>query len=86
MRYILLFLIIATVVMVFVFADQFPRFLAHYPMLQEANWTVREWMGMDTPRPSRLSDRKLQETDRILREQSSKKRGPTKLDLSEYHE
>jgi hypothetical protein len=86
MRYILLFIVIASAVMVFVFADHFPRILAHYPTLQEANWTVREWLGMDTPRSSRVSERKLKETDRILREESSKKKGAAEGGLSEYHE
>ena len=86
MRYILLFVLIASAVMVFILADQFPRVLAHYPTLQEANWTVREWLGMDTPRASGFSERNLEETDRILREESSKKTGATEGGLSEYHE
>jgi hypothetical protein len=86
MRYIVLFVLIASAVMVFILADHFPRVLAHYPVLQEANWTVREWLGMDTPRASDVSERNLEETDRILRQESSKKTGAIEGGLSEYHE
>ena len=86
MRYILLFVLIASAITVFILADYFPRLLEHYPMLQEANWTVREWLGMETPRSSGLSEQNLEEADRILREESSKKTGAIERGLSDYHE
>jgi len=86
MRYVLIFVIIASVVMVLLLSDMFPGFLANHPRLQEANWTVREWVGLDTPRFPHLSDRHLKETDRILRQESSAKQEVTEEDLGEYHE
>ena len=86
MRYILIFLIVASIVMIFIFADYFPRFLAHYPRLQEANWTVRAWLGMESPHSSRISERKMRETEQILKEQSAAKKQVTDEDLAEYHE
>lgn len=86
MRYILLFLLIATLVMVFVFADQFPRALARYPRLQEANWVVREWMGLETSRSPRPSEGPLRETDRILRKETSGKKEEKEPDLADYYD
>lgn len=86
MRYVIIFVIVATAVMTFIFADHFPGFLAHYPRLQEANWTVRAWMGMDSPHSSRLTEKKLQETDQILRQASPTKGEVTEKDLEEYRE
>jgi hypothetical protein len=50
------------------------------------NWTVRAWMGMDSPRSSRLSEKKLEETDQILRKASPAKGEVTEEDLEEYWE
>lgn len=86
MRYVLIFLLVATVVMAFIFADYFPGFLARYPRLQEANWTVRSWLGMDSPRSSSLSEQGLRETERILRRQAPAKGAISGQDLEEYHE
>ena len=86
MRYVLIFVIVSAVIMVFLLSDLFPGFLAHHPVLQEANWTVREWMGLDTPRSPGLSERHLKETDKILRQESSAKKKVTDEDLEEYYE
>jgi len=86
MRDVLFFVLVASVVMAFILADHFPGFLAKYPMLEEANWTVRSWLGMVSPRPSRLSDRKLRETQQILRKQSPARKEITEQDLGEYEE
>jgi hypothetical protein len=86
MRYVLFFVLIASVVMAFILADHFPGFLAKYPMLEEANWTVRSWLGMESPGPSRLSDRKLRETEQILRKESPGRKEVTEQDLGEYRE
>ena len=86
MRYVLIFILIASLVMVFIFADHFPRFLAHYPRLQEMNWTFREWLGMDSPRSFSLSERKIKETEKILRKESPANEGVTEEDLAEYYE
>jgi hypothetical protein len=86
MRYVLIFVIIASAVLVFLLSDMFPGFLAHHPRLQEANWTVREWVGLYTPRSPSLSERHMKETDKILRQESSKKNQVTDEDLEEYHE
>jgi len=86
MRYVLIFVIIASVVMILLLSDMFPGFLAHHPRLQEANWTVREWVGLDTPRSPSLSERHLKETDKMLRQESSAKKEVTEEDLGEYHE
>jgi hypothetical protein len=55
-------------------------------MLEEANWTVRSWLGMESPGPSRLSDRKLRETEQILRKESPGRKEVTEQDLGEYRE
>ncbi len=86
MRYVLVFLLVATVVMAFIFADQFPGFLSHYPRLQEANWTVRGWLGMESPRSSGLSEGNLKETERILRKQVPDRDEITGQGLQDYHE
>jgi hypothetical protein len=86
MRYVLVFILVASAVMAFIFADHFPGFLSHYPRLQQANWTVRSWLGMPSPRTSRMSDRKLRETERILRQESQAKKEVTQQDLKEYEE
>ena len=86
MRYVLIFVIVSAVIMVFLLSDMFPGFLAHHPELQEANWTVREWLGLDTPRGPHLSERHLKETDKILRQESSAKKEVTDKDLEEYYE
>ena len=86
MRYVLVFVLVASVVMAFIFADQFPGFFAKYPRLQEANWTVRSWVGMTSPRSSSLSERKLKETEQILRQESPSTREVTEQDLREYRE
>ena len=86
MRYVIVFVLMASAVMAFILADQFPGFLAHYPRLQEANWTVRSWLGMESPVSSRLSERKLKETDQILRQESQEKEEVTEQDLREYWE
>jgi hypothetical protein len=86
MRYVLIFIIISAVIMVFLLSDMFPGFLAHHPRLQEANWTVRELLRMDTPRSPHLSERHLRETDKILRQESSAKKEVTDEDLGEYYE
>lgn len=87
MRYTFLFLLIATLVLAFVFADQFPRTLARYPGLQEANRVLRDWLGMDIGRSSRSSEGTLQETDRILRKEASGKKQETKKpDLTDYYD
>jgi hypothetical protein len=86
MRYVLIFVIIAAVIMVAFLSDMFPGFLAHHPRLQEVNWTVREWVGLDTPRSPGLSERHLKETERILRQESSTKKEVTDEDLKEYYE
>lgn len=86
MRYVLIFIFVACVVMAFIFAGYFPGLLADYPMLQEANRSVRAWMGMDSPRSSRLSDRWLKETEQILRGASPAKKEVSEQDLDEYRE
>ena len=88
MRYVLVLVLVlmASVVMAFILADQFPGFLAHYPRLQEANWTVRAWLGMESPRSSRLSERELKETEQILRQESPARQEVTAQDLGEYWE
>ena len=86
MRYVLVFVLVASVVMAFIFADHFPGFLSHYPRLQEANWTVRSWLGMESPHSSSLSERKLKETDRILRQEGTARKKVTEQDLGEYQE
>ena len=86
MRYVVIFVIIASVVMILLLSDMFPGFLAHHPRLQEANWTVREWLGMDTPRSLHISETHLKETDKILRRESSAEKEVTEEDLEEYYE
>jgi hypothetical protein len=86
MRYVLVFVLVASVVMAFIFADQFPGVLADYPRLQEANWTVRSWLGMESSGISRLSERELKKTEQILRQESSAKKEAAKQDLREYRE
>ena len=86
MRYVLVFVLIASVVMAFILADHFPGFLAQYPRLEEANWTVRSWLGMANPGSSRLSERKLRETEQILRKESPARKEVTEQDLREYWE
>ena len=86
MRYVFLFILIASLIMVFIFADHFPRFLAHYPRLQEMNWTIRAWLGMDSPRPYSLSERKIKETEKILQKESPPKQAVAEEDLAEYDE
>ena len=86
MRYVLIFVVIVCAVMVFIFSYHFPGFLSHYPRLQEANWTVREWLGMYTPRSGSLSEKHMEETDQILRKESSTNREVTEDDLGEYYE
>ena len=86
MRYVLIFILVASAVMVFIFADHFPGFLSHYPRLQEANWTVRSWLGMESPHSSRLSERKLKETEKILRRESQAREEVTEHDLGVYEE
>jgi hypothetical protein len=84
MRYVLIFIIVASAVMAFILADHFPGFLSRYPILQDLNWTVRTWLGMDSPRPSYMTERSLKETERMLRKQSSDKGESTGKDLGEY--
>ena len=86
MRYVIVFVLMASAVMAFILADQFPGFLAHYPRLQEANWTVRSWLGMENPRSSGLSERDLKETEQILRRESPARQKVTEQDLREYWE
>lgn len=86
MRNVLVFILVASAVTAFIFADHFPGFLSHYPRLQQANWTVRSWLGMPSPHTSRLSDRKLKETERILRQESPAKKEVTEQGLREYEE
>ena len=86
MRYVLVFVLVASVVMAFILADQFPGVLADYPMLQQANRTVRSWFGMESPGLSRLSERDLKETEQILRQGSPAKQKVTEQDLREYRE
>lgn len=86
MRYAVIFILLASVVMAFIFADQFPQFLAHYPRLQEANWTVRSWLGMKNPRGPRRLERELKETGRILQQTSPVTKQITEQDLEEYQE
>ena len=86
MRYVLVFVLLATVMMAFIFADHFPGFLSHYPRLQEANWTVRDWLGMDSPRSSPLSEQNLKETERMLGKQVPTKHEINGQDLQDYHE
>ena len=86
MRYVLVFVLVASVVMAFIFADQFPGVLAPYPRLQEANWTVRSWLGMADPGSSRLLERELKETEQILRQESSARKEVSEQDLREYQE
>ena len=86
MRYVVFFVLIASVVMAFILADHFPGFLAEYPMLEEANWTVRSWLGLESPGPTRLSNRNLRETEQILRKESSARKQVTEQDLGEYGE
>ncbi len=86
MRYVLIFILVATVVLGFVFVDQFPHLLAHYPRLQEANWKIRSWLGMECPPSSRVLRRELQETGQLLREESPGKKKITEQDLQEYQE
>jgi hypothetical protein len=86
MRYVLIFILMATVVMAFIFADTFPGLLARYPRLQEANRTVRAWLGMESPYASGLSEEGLIETDRILRRHAPSKDPVNEQDLQEYRE
>ena len=86
MRHVLIFVLIASIIMVFVIAHHFPRILAHYPTLQEMNWTVREWLGMDTPRSLSLSEKGLKETEKILRKESLADEEVAEEALMEYHE
>jgi len=86
MRYVLVFVLMASVVMAFIFADHFPGVLAKYPRLQEANWTARSWLGMSSPGSSRLLERKLKETEQMLRKESPARKGITEQDLREYQE
>jgi len=86
MRYVLLFLLIASLVMVFVFADHFPGLLARYPRLQELSGTLRGWLDIENGSSSGLSEQKLKETDLILRKETSTKRPETEPDLPEYHD
>ena len=86
MRYVLFFILVASVVMAFILADHFPGFLAEYPMLEEANWTVRSWLGLESPGISRLSDRNLRETEQILRKESPAREEVTEQDLGEYRD
>ena len=86
MRYVLVFVLVASIVMAFIFADHFPELLADYPRLEEANRTVRSWLGMENPASSRLSERKLRETEQILRKESSSRQRVSEEDLKEYYE
>ena len=86
MRYVLVFVLMASVVMAFILADQFPGFLANYPRLEEANRTVRSWLGMASPGFSRLSERELKKTEQILRQELSVRQKVTEQDLKEYRE
>lgn len=86
MRYVLVFVLVASIVMAFIFADHFPGLLADYPRLQEANRTARSWLGMENPASSRLSERKLKETEQILRKEAPPKVEVTEEDLKEYYE
>lgn len=86
MRYVLVLVLVASVVMAFILADQFPGVLAQYPRLQEANWTVRSWLGMPSPGSSLLSEGELKEAERILRQESPEEKEVTEQDLKEYQE
>ena len=86
MRYVLIFILVASIVMAFILADQFPGVLAQYPRLQEANWTVRSWLGMASPHASRLSERMFKETEQILKQESPAENEVNEQDLSEYEE
>ena len=86
MRYVLIFVLVASIVMAFLFADQFPGLLADYPGLQEANRTVRSWLGLANSSSSHLSERKMRETEQIFRQESRPKKEVTEEDLGEYYE
>jgi len=86
MRYVLVFVLLASVVTAFIFADQFPGFLAQYPRLQEANLTVRSWLGMASSGSSRLSERELKETEQILRQELPATQEVIEQDLREYRD
>lgn len=86
MRYIVVFLLVAAIVMVFIFADHFPGVLSHYPRIQEMNWTVRAWLGMDSHRPSSLSKQGLKETEKILRKETGANSEVDGENLAEYHD
>jgi hypothetical protein len=86
MRYVLVLVLLASVVTAFILADQFPGFLAHYPRLQEANWTVRSWLGMASPDSSPLSERNLKETEQILRKELPATQEVIEQDLREYRD
>ena len=86
MRYVFIFTLVVFAVMAFILADHFPGFLSHYPRLQEANWTVRSWLGMASPHASLLSERRLKETEQILKRKSPAKKEVNEQDLSDYDE
>ena len=86
MRYVLVFVLLASVVMAFIFADRFPGVLEQYPRLQEANWTVRSWLGMAKPGSSGLSEQELKETEHILRQELPATQEVIEQDLREYHD
>lgn len=86
MRYVLIFILVATVVMAFILADTFPGLLARYPRLQEANWTLRAWLGVESPHDSGLSEKGWIETEQILRGHASEKAAVKEKDLQEYRE
>lgn len=86
MRYVLVLVLVASVVMAFILADQFPGVLAQYPRLQEANWTVRSWLGMANPGFPHMLERRLKETEKILGQESTERKEVTEQDLREYRE
>lgn len=86
MRFVLIFILVATVLMAFIFADAFPGLLTRYPRLQQANWTVRAWLGMESPHASGLSEERLMETEKILRRHAPEKAPVKEKDLQEYRE
>lgn len=72
--------------MAFIVADQFPGVFAQYPRIQEANRSLRAWLGMESPRASRLSEDRWKETEKILGRHSPTKTQVEEQDLAEYHE
>mgnify|MGYP005836087961 FL=1 len=68
MRWIIAFVLLFAATLAFVLVGEFPEVLKDYPRLRQVNNELRQILGLDPRDGSYLSDRKLDETDGILKE------------------